>query len=252
MVNFLKIVFLMHLIKLNATPSTNDYLKQLSATKPLENFTVVWSDVQTKGKGQMGSTWVTEAAKNLTFSLYLNGSSLELKDLFSLNIMVANAVVKSLYSLNLTNIYVKWPNDILSYNKKIGGILIENNISASGTFTSIIGIGLNVNQTNFDNFPQASSLAKQYKKKFDLEIVLNTIVQHIQQSVENFKACEAAEWDFYHEKLFRKDVVSSFENTKGLRFNGIIKKVNRHGQLEILLDCGDIKSFNLKELKLLY
>ena len=56
----------MNLIKLNATPSTNDYLKQLTVTNTLSDFTVVWADVQTQGKGQRGAKWVTQEAKNLT------------------------------------------------------------------------------------------------------------------------------------------------------------------------------------------
>ena len=60
----------MYLIKLNATSSTNDFLKKLAADTDLTDFTVVWADVQLQGKGQMGSVWVTEDAKNLTFSIY--------------------------------------------------------------------------------------------------------------------------------------------------------------------------------------
>lgn len=242
----------MHLIKLSATPSTNDFLKQLSVTTPLEDFTVVWADVQTKGKGQMGSVWVTDEAKNLTFSVFLNGSSVDIKDLFTLNIVVANAVIKALETLNLTNIYVKWPNDILSYNKKIAGILIENNITANGKVTSIIGIGINVNQTNFDHFPQASSILNQYHIDVDIKNLLTDIVQNIKISVENLEKCKEAEWEFYHKNLFKKDVVSTFEDKNGVKFNGIIKKVNRHGQLEILLEHDEIKCFNLKDVKLMY
>ncbi|MEG1376939.1 MAG: biotin--[acetyl-CoA-carboxylase] ligase, partial [Myroides sp.] len=123
----------MYLIKLNATSSTNDFLKKLAVNTDLTDFTVVWADVQLQGKGQMGSVWVTEDAKNLTFSIYLKEKTTTADNLFTLNVMVANAVLKALISLNLTNIYVKWPNDILSYNKKIAGILIENNIHANGS-----------------------------------------------------------------------------------------------------------------------
>ena len=242
----------MHLIKLSATPSTNDFLKQLSATTSLEDFTVVWADIQTNGKGQMGSVWVSEDAKNLTFSIFLKQNTISINDLFLLNIIVANAVIKALDTLNLTNIYIKWPNDILSYNKKIGGILIENNIGVNSNVTSIIGIGLNINQTNFDKFPQASSIFKQYQIAIDFEDLLVKIVDNIKYGVENLNECREDEWAFYHTKLFRKDVVSTFEDKKGGKFNGIIKKVNRYGQLEVLLDHNDLKCFNLKDVKLMY
>ena len=94
----------MYLIKLNATSSTNDFLKNLSATSNLDDFTVVWADKQLQGKGQMGSVWVTEDAKNLTFSIYLKEKMTTVDNLFTLNVVVANAVLKALISLNLTNI----------------------------------------------------------------------------------------------------------------------------------------------------
>jgi len=242
----------MYLIKLNATSSTNDFLKNLSGTSNLNDFTVVWADLQLQGKGQMGSVWVTEDAKNLTFSIYLKEKHTTADNLFTLNIVVANAVLKALISLNLTNIYVKWPNDILSYNKKIAGILIENNIHANGRISSIIGIGINCEQTNFDGFPQASSILKQYDVMPDRLKLLTEIVDNIKTSLNNLEDQTDDEWNYYHNHLFRKDTVSTFENKDGQLFNGIIKQVNRHGQLVLQLENDDLKYYNLKDVKLMY
>lgn len=240
----------MYLIKLNATSSTNDFLKKLAADTDLTDFTVVWADVQLQGKGQMGSVWITEDAKNLTFSIYLKEKKTTADNLFTLNIIVANAVLKALISLNLTNIYVKWPNDILSYNKKISGILIENNIHANGSVSSVIGIGINCEQTNFDGFPQASSILKQYDIMPDRLLLLTAIVENIKKSLIDLEA--DYEWNYYHNYLFRKDAVSTFENKDGTLFNGIIKEVNRHGQLVLQLENDDLKCYNLKDIKLMY
>jgi len=242
----------MYLIKLNATSSTNDFLKNLSGTSNLNDFTVVWADVQLQGKGQMGSVWVTEDAKNLTFSIYLKEKNTTTDNLFTLNIVVANAVLKALNSLNLTNIYVKWPNDILSYNKKIAGILIENNIHANGSISSVIGIGINCEQTNFDGFPQASSIFKQYDVTPDRLQLLTAIVDNIKKSLNNLEDQTDDEWNYYHKHLFRKDTVSTFESKDGTLFNGIIKEVNRHGQLVVQLENDDLKCYNLKDVKLMY
>jgi|SRR5690606_7996727 BirA family biotin operon repressor/biotin-[acetyl-CoA-carboxylase] ligase len=242
----------MYLIKLSATSSTNDFLKKLSATSVLENFTVVWANVQLQGKGQMGSVWVTEDAKNLTFSIYLKENNTSIDNLFNLNVLVANAVLKALFSLNLTNIYVKWPNDILSYNKKIAGILIENNIHANGSISSIIGIGINCEQTNFEGFPQASSILKQYDIIPNKEELLTAIVDNIKKSLIDLDDQSDDEWNYYHKHLFRKDTVSTFENKDGSLFNGIIKQVNRHGQLVLQLENDDLKCYNLKDIKLMY
>src|SRR5690606_11553641 len=183
---------------------TNDFIKNLSVTNNLADFTVVWAAVQTKGKGQMGSTWVTDEAKNLTFSIFLNGDYLTVDRLFSLNILVSNAVLKALFSLNLTNIYVKWPNDILSYNKKIAGILIENNIHANGSISSVIGIGINCKQTNFEGFPQASSILKQYDIIPNKEELLTAIVDNIKKSLIDLDDQSDDEWNYYHNYLFKK------------------------------------------------
>ncbi|MEG0917393.1 MAG: biotin--[acetyl-CoA-carboxylase] ligase [Myroides sp.] len=240
----------MYLIKLNATSSTNDFLKKLAVNTDLTDFTVVWADVQLQGKGQMGSVWVTEDAKNLTFSIYLKEKTTTADNLFTLNVMVANAVLKALISLNLTNIYVKWPNDILSYNKKIAGILIENNIHANGSVSSVIGIGINCEQTNFDGFPQASSILKQYDVTPDRLQLLTAIVENIKKSLIDLQ--DDDEWNYYHNHLFKKGAVSTFESKDGTLFNGIIKQVNRYGQLVLQLENDDLKCYNLKDIKLKY
>lgn len=242
----------MNLIKLNATPSTNDYLKQLTVTNALSDFTVVWADVQTQGKGQRGAKWVTQEAKNLTFSIFIGNSKLHIHDIFTLNVIVSNAIITALHDLNLTNIWVKWPNDILSYNKKIAGILIENTITTSGKVKSIIGIGINIDQTNFDAFPQASSIFKQYDIKVDKEQLLLRIVDIIKNKINHLPIITEDEWIFYHRYLFRKDQLSVFEDMNGATFNGIIKEVNPHGQLVIQLENDDLQCFNLKEVKLMY
>lgn len=242
----------MYLIKLNATSSTNDFLKKLAADTHLPDFTVVWADVQLQGKGQMGSTWVTEDAKNLTFSIYFMQKNCAVDHLFTMNVLVANAILKTLKFLNLTNIYVKWPNDILSYNKKIAGILIENNIHANGSISSVIGIGINCEQTNFEDFPQASSILKQYDLTLDRLQLLTAIVENIKKSLYDLENREEEEWNYYHNHLFRKDTVSTFETKEGNLFNGIIKEVNRHGQLVLQLENDDLHCYNLKDIKLKY
>lgn len=242
----------MHLIKLSATPSTNNFLKQLSVNHPVSDFTVVWADVQTNGKGQMGASWVTQGANNLTFSVYVSEKYLLIEHLFTLNIMVANAVLKALYFFNLTDIWVKWPNDILAVNKKIAGILIENTIKSSGSFSAIVGIGINLNQTDFEGFPQASSVLNQFGIVINKEALLQKIVAFLKEAILNAANISEKEWRFYHEHLFRKDMVSTFENKVGGLFNGIIKEVNRHGQLVVQLENDDLMCYNLKEVKMLY
>lgn len=192
----IKYCFCMNLIKLNAIPSTNDYLKEISSNVSLKNFTVVVADNQTNGKGQMGTNWNVEPNSNLTFSILIKNERLDTKDIFFLNVITANSVLSALKSYNLDEIYIKWPNDILSYNKKIAGILIENNFKSDIVSQSIIGIGINLSQKNFDNLPKASSILNNYGIELDKMELLDKIVNCLKVKLSNFNSEE--EWSYYH------------------------------------------------------
>ena len=139
----------MSIIKLSATDSTNSYLKELSLEQTLDDFTVVSTELQLKGRGQMGSKWVSDKGKNLTISILKKLENFDVQNQFNLNCIVSLAIYDVLLEIKAPNLYVKWPNDILSVDKKICGILIENILKGRFIQAAIIGIGLNVNQTNF-------------------------------------------------------------------------------------------------------
>src|SRR4051812_14072234 len=115
----------MKLIKLDAIDSTNDFLKSLSSQDELENFTVVTAENQTKGKGQMGAKWQSESGKNLIMSVLVKDFLFDNEQVFNLSIIVATSVIEVLKTFDIPELSIKWPNDIMSYTKKIGGILIE-------------------------------------------------------------------------------------------------------------------------------
>ena len=242
----------MNLIKLSAIPSTNDYLKELSAQNNLPDFTVVVADYQTRGKGQMGEVWTVEPNSNLTFSLLLKGDYLQTDSIFTLNVMIANSVLEALKQYNLEGLYIKWPNDILSYNKKLGGILIENNIRTDGSMQSVVGIGINILQQNFDGLPKATSVLASYGIQIDRFDLLSEIVRILQQKVTVFRGNQQAEWQHYHEKLFKKDIPMPFETKEGGIFMGIIRKVTPQGRLLIEKEDGNFFEYHLKEIKMLY
>ncbi len=148
----------MNIIKLDAIDSTNSYLKKIILNKDVSDSTIVTAKFQTKGKGQLGTNWQSEDSKNLIFSIYKKDLGIKVKDQFIISIIVSLALIKTLKKNNLPNLRIKWPNDIMSNNKKICGILIENIVKEKHVKHTIIGIGLNVNQTIFDNLPNASSI----------------------------------------------------------------------------------------------
>lgn len=243
----------MNLIKLDAIDSTNDYLKQLSNNLDLKNFTVVVAKNQTKGKGQMGAEWNSEIGKNLTFSILINTILHQFDEIFDLNVAVANSIIQVLDTLEVPKLSIKWPNDILSGTTKIAGILIENSFKHDKTIASIVGIGLNVNQTNFEKLTKASSLSVIMNQEYDLELVLKKIVIQIEKNCDIIKEKKSQLlWDYYHNRLFRKDIKMSFKTINDENFTGIIKGVSRNGQLQVLVSDNNLKRFSVKEIQLLY
>ncbi|NRT11949.1 biotin--[acetyl-CoA-carboxylase] ligase [Flavobacterium sp. 14A] len=242
----------MKLIKLDAIDSTNDFLKGLANKQFVENFTVVTAEMQTKGKGQMGSVWQAEKGKNLTMSVLIKDVLLDLNQIYTLNIAVALAVIRALQFFKIPELSIKWPNDIMSYNYKIGGILIENSIKIDGSVNSVVGIGLNINQTNFENLPKGSSLAVIAKQEFDKQSVLLSIVKELKDAMIVLKTNPDSLWRDYLQLLFKKNLPMPFELPEGKRFMGIIKGVSMQGKLEILLEDDSIVTYNIKEIQMLY
>jgi BirA family biotin operon repressor/biotin-[acetyl-CoA-carboxylase] ligase len=238
----------MRFVKLDAIDSTNDFLKNLSQSQAVENFTVVSAENQTKGKGQMGSVWTSEPGKNLTMSVLIKDVLTNVQSIFGLNAAVAISVIEVLEMHAIPKTSVKWPNDIMSGNKKIGGILIENSFRNDGSIESIVGLGLNVNQTDFELLPQASSLALAAQRSFDKELLLVEIAQSIQKNAHDL----ASAWNRYIEILFRKGMPTTFENLQGTRFMGIIVGVESDGKLKLQLEDDSFVTFGIKEIRMLY
>ena len=243
----------MRIIKLNATQSTNNYLRALTLDQNCDDFTVVSSKSQTKGKGQMGNSWVSESGKNLTFSVFKRDLNLDLEHQFLLHTVVALALHKVLNSYNLKHLFVKWPNDILAEQKKICGVLLETSIKLDKIDSAILGIGLNVNQLNFDGLPKASSLKTLTGIHYNLDEVLESIVLALQYY---FKFLDEKKYDkllvAYEDVLFRKEKPSTFKIAEGNICVGIIKGVTKKGLLEVLFEDDILKTFSLKEISLLY
>lgn len=242
----------MNIIKLSAINSTNDYLKELLAKQHVENFTIVVAGHQTAGRGQMGAEWNVEAGKNLTFSVLVKDLLLKAGDIFLLNAAVAVSCTEAIDKHGISKICIKWPNDILAGNKKIGGILVENSIKSHGEIYSVVGIGINVNQKDFESLPKASSMLKESDREYNIEELMITITECLKRNVSLLMNEGHEEiWQKYHLKLYKKHVPMPFEKD-GHRFMGIIKEVNRNGKLQVLLEDENIAEFGLKEVKLLY
>lgn len=242
----------MPLVKLGATTSTNDFLKELAVDPATENFTVVTAESQSAGRGQMGAVWVSQPGKNLMMSILIKNTLTGANQLFSLNVAVTLAVAEVLERHDIPLVRIKWPNDIMSGNLKIGGILIENSFKSDGRIESVAGIGLNVNQLDFDGLPNAASMHTVTGTVFDKDVIGCEISGRIIRNANFLSEHTDVLWQAYLSKLFKIGVPMPFENPSGERFMGIIKGVTRDGKLQVALEDEKTKTFSLKEIQMLY
>lgn len=243
----------MRIVKLNATNSTNSHLRGLYATGSIEDFTTVIAKTQTQGRGQMGTVWESEASKNLTFSVFKDMVEISLEHPFYISMATALALIKALQIFSIPRLSVKWPNDILSADKKICGVLIENVIKQNKINGSFIGIGLNVNQTEFIDLPKASSLKVLSGKVYDLDELVFEILKNLKDyflilRAGDFKVLKSE----YESYLFRKNKPSTFKDAEGFIFSGFIKGVSDSGNLQVRLEDSIQKEYDLKEITLMY
>ena len=241
----------MPIIKLNATDSTNLYLKELTLTQSLEDYTIVSAKLQLNGRGQMGSKWHSEEGKNLTVSILKKFKNFPATKQFHLNCIVCLTIYDVLNELAVPNLSVKWPNDILSGNQKICGILVENILQGKFISKSILGIGLNVNQMNFSTLENASSIKQILGSNldYDLDKLLSKITRRLKF---NFDLSESVMREKYTTLLFRKDKPSTFSNPKGILFSGFIRGIDESGKLMVELENQMLMKYGLKEIQLLY
>ena len=237
-------------------PSTNDYARDLLAKSRPAEGTVVRADSQSAGRGQFGSKWVTEPGVNLTLSVILYPKWLKITDQFRLSEAVALALIDTVHRPPST-VYrqpstIKWPNDIYLGDRKTAGILIQNTLTGNHLETSIVGIGLNVNQTAFPpEIPNATSLSLATGRTFDLEAVADTLFECLERRYLQLKASQTevlrAE---YREHLLGLGVLRNFARLDGSVFSGIIQGVQEDGRLEILGSNG-LELFDVKAIQML-
>ena len=167
----------MKITRFKTLDSTNLYLQNLlNKGENIDNHIIV-AEFQSSGKGQGRNVWHSEDGKNLLFSIALDMSFLKAEDQFLLTQMISASMINVLKNyLPEESLFIKWPNDIYFKDSKIAGILIKNEIKGMMLGTSIIGIGLNVNQTTFDdNLPNPISMKMITGKDYDLEEILLAI-----------------------------------------------------------------------------
>lgn len=226
--------------------STNDTAVRLIKKGAAKEGTIIITDHQLKGRGQQGNIWISEPEQNLTFSIILKPNFLNPNRNFYLSIFSSLAIQHALQEYSGKTFRIKWPNDIMFGNRKIAGLLIENQIQSDRIDNAIIGIGLNLNQTGFDPELNAISLKQIGKTDYDRNHFLNTLIHHLDITYLQLKNMGGDDLKIrYLSNLFWINEEHSFSSETV--FKGRITGIDEYGRLQIL--SGDrICTFNFKEI----
>ena len=250
------------IIWLESVDSTNKEAQR--RISDIDNLSVLSANQQTEGRGQRGNTWSSESGKNLLFSVVMKFSdsifdgkflpAINSHDQFVISETAALSVV-DLLAENDTEAKIKWPNDIYVGDRKICGILIENSLKGNSLSHSILGIGLNVNQTSFDpSLPNPTSITLETGRTYDLKSLLERYMEifcHYLSRYCNPHGGYARLRKLYLSQLWRNGETSDFidrTRKQEYKFKGTIEGLSDIGHLIIKTEEGELREFSFQEI----
>lgn len=238
-------------IRLDEARSTNSSLRAWLEKEKLPEGSVVLTDNQTAGRGQVGNSWESEPGMNLTFSIVLYPTCISAKEQFLIS-QIAALSVKETLDAYTTDITVKWPNDIYWKDKKICGMLIENDLSGRTIYSSIIGIGLNINQEEFrSDAPNPVSLTQITGETYDKESILRRFLSRFYAYYLRLLQEEQSEIrSAYQAVLYRGDGFYPYQDAEGA-FEARIHHIEPTGHLVLELPDGSLRRYAFKEVSVL-
>ena len=244
-------LFPVPLIHISETNSTNNYLQTYCAREKAEELTTVVADFQTSGRGQRGNSWESAPFKNLLFSFVLFPEFLEARRQFLISQIVSLAIKEELDTYT-DDVSIKWPNDIYWKEKKICGILIENDLMGRNISQSVAGIGININQEAFHSpAPNPVSLYQITGKQSDIFEVLKNIMLRVQFYYNQLKKGDTSSIITQYEKsLFRKEGIHRYKDANG-EFLARIVCVEPEGRLILEDERQTKRGYMFKEVEYL-
>lgn len=239
------------IIRLDSVDSTNNYAAKLIKEVKVFDGTVIMARDQSSGKGQRGNTWIAQPGKNLTFSMVIYPKNVDVSNHYILSQITVLAVSDLLMVYGIDH-SIKWPNDIVTNNGKICGILIENNITEQKINHSIIGVGLNVNQTDFQEGINATSMALLLNEENDLESLLKLFCNMFDKW---YLLLNSNKQEYIHNTYllrllnFGKNAIYKF---KGMPVEARIVNVEKNGILVLEKTSGEQIKADLKEISFVF
>ena len=230
----------------STTASTNDDARD----EKYREGDVVWADFQTAGRGQRGHEWHSRKGENLTFSVVLEPTFVPIAEQFSLSEVVALSLVDMLTEYGI-EAKIKWTNDIYVGDRKLVGILIEHSLAPTSLRRTVVGVGINVNQIEFDaSLPNPVSMAQLLGKELDAEQVLKCFLNHLQHNYELLREGGAEVLhDRYNALLYRKNEYHTYALPSGEKFSAKIVGAAPSGALRLENKSGGTKDYLFKEVE---
>lgn len=230
---------------LDITTSTNDDARD----EKYREGDVVWADFQTAGRGQRGHVWHSRRGENLTFSVVLEPTFVPIAKQFSVSEVVALSLVDMLADHGI-EARIKWTNDIYVGDKKLVGILIEHSLAATTLRRTIVGIGINVNQMEFDaSLPNPVSMAQLLGQEINAEEVLHGFLAHLKRNYEELRAGQELLHSRYNSLLYRLNEWHNYALPSGERFCATIRGTAPSGALCLEDEDGKKKEYLFKEVE---
>ncbi|MFI3288859.1 MAG: biotin--[acetyl-CoA-carboxylase] ligase [Rikenellaceae bacterium] len=236
----------MNLYIYEETTSTNN----LGRESIFHHSDVIWAYSQSAGRGQRGNKWIGGEGENITFSIVLEPTFLDPSEQFRISQITALALCDAMRFYGIES-RIKWTNDIYVGDKKMAGILIENSINAESVTRSVVGIGLNINQLEFDlSLPNPTSMRRVTSRRFSREEVLQSVHDSLMLWCERLKNGEVELINSrYHELLYRLNERYMYRLASGEVIGARIEGVDKHGELMLRMDDGALQGYLFREVE---
>ena len=238
-------------ITLQTVDSTNNYAAKLIKMSYVPDGTVIMAQNQTEGRGQRSNIWQSEPHMNLLCSFILQPKILPTDKSFCISAVSALAAKEAIEDVSLkADIKIKWPNDIILNDKKVGGILIENSVIKGLIKFGIIGVGINVNQNEF-TFPNVTSIRNETNKLMDSDFLLNILSEKLEKwYLLLLKGSYKSIMNSYNKNLWRRETENKIKmGERTLIVNSL--KVNEDGTISFSHN-GYVKTASFSEAKISY
>ncbi|MFC2087095.1 biotin--[acetyl-CoA-carboxylase] ligase [Bacteroidota bacterium] len=231
--------------------STNNYASELIRKDLPEEGTIIFTDHQTKGKGQRGNKWESEENKNLTFSIVIYPDFLSLDYSFLISEITSISIINLIKPM-VDEVKIKWPNDIIVKSEKMAGILVENSILHDKISTCIVGIGININQSSFpENAPAATSLGLLTKREYKIRKLLTRFLLFFEKWYMKLKEAQyTLIQEEYYKHFDKLGEYQLFEDENG-QFSGKITGVDKKGFLIVEKENKELKKYAFKQINFL-